>query len=130
MHYIKSLISLLAAVSIAGMLTVSCSVNSPKAITTEIPERPAGQEDVIGLQLDPIDTVRIGFVGLGGRGSYALYRYLSVPWTKIVALCDIEPDRVEKNVKFLKENGIEVSGTYTGDEGYKELCRRDDIDLV
>ena len=130
MHYIKSLISLFAAVSIAGMLTVSCSVNSPKAITTEIPDRPAGQEDVIGLQLDPIDTVRIGFVGLGGRGSYALYRYLSVPWTKIVALCDIEPDRVEKNVKFLKENGIEVSGTYTGDEGYKELCRRDDIDLV
>ena len=130
MHYIKSLISLLAAVSIAGMLTVSCCVNSPKAITTEIPDRPAGQEDVIGLQLDPIDTVRIGFVGLGGRGSYALYRYLSVPWTKIVALCDIEPDRVEKNVKFLKENGIEVSGTYTGDEGYKELCRRDDIDLV
>ena len=130
MHYIKSLISLFAAVSIAGMLTVSCCVNSPKAITTEIPDRPAGQEDVIGLQLDPIDTVRIGFVGLGGRGSYALYRYLSVPWTKIVALCDIEPDRVEKNVKFLKENGIEVSGTYTGDEGYKELCRRDDIDLV
>ena len=130
MHYIKSLISLFAAVSIAGLLTVSCCVNSPKAITTEIPDRPAGQEDVIGLQLDPIDTVRIGFVGLGGRGSYALYRYLSVPWTKIVALCDIEPDRVEKNVKFLKENGIEVSGTYTGDEGYKELCRRDDIDLV
>ena len=102
----------------------------PQAIKTEIPARPVGQEDVLGLRLDPIDTVKIGFVGLGGRGSYALYRYLSVPWTKIVALCDIEPDRVEKNVNFLKEHGIEVSGTYTGNEGYKELCKRDDIDLV
>lgn len=122
--------SALAVFAAAAMLAVSCNSGKPQAIKTEIPARPAGQEDVLGLRLDPIDTVKIGFVGLGGRGSYALYRYLSVPWTKIVALCDIEPDRVEKNVNFLKEHGIEVSATYTGDEGYKELCKRDDIDLV
>ena len=125
-HNCKNLLSLLCVIALLSM--TAC--NQDYIIRTEIPQRPAGQEDVIGLKLDPIDTVRIGFVGLGGRGSYALYRYLSVPWTKIVALCDIEPDRVEKNVKFLKDNGIEVSATYTGDEGYKELCRRDDIDLV
>lgn len=122
--------SAFAVLAAAAMLAVSCNSGKPQAIKTEIPARPAGQEDVLGLRLDPIDTVKIGFVGLGGRGSYALYRYLSVPWTKIVALCDIEPDRVEKNVNFLKEHGIEVSGTYTGNEGYKELCKRDDIDLV
>lgn len=121
----RTVTALLAAV----VVMTSCN-DGVKVIKTEVPARPAGQEDVIGLRLAPIDTVRIGFVGLGGRGSYALYRYLSVPWTKIVALCDIEPERVEKNVKFLRENNIEVEGTYTGDNGYKELCRRDDIDLV
>ena len=130
MRHFKSIMSALAVLAAAAMLAVSCNSGKPQAIKTEIPARPAGQEDVLGLRLDPIDTVKIGFVGLGGRGSYALYRYLSVPWTKIVALCDIEPDRVEKNVNFLKEHGIEVSGTYTGNEGYKELCKRDDIDLV
>lgn len=122
--------SLLTVVAAAAMLAVSCCNEQSKVIKTEVPARPEGQTDVLGLRLAPIDTVRIGFVGLGGRGSYALYRYLSVPWTKIVALCDIEPDRVQKNVDFLKEHGIEVRATYTGDEGYKELCRRDDIDLV
>ena len=130
MRHFKSIMSALAVLAAAAMLAVSCNSGKPQAIKTEIPARPAGQEDVLGLRLDPIDTVKIGFVGLGGRGSYALYRYLSVPWTKIVALCDIEPDRVEKNVNFLKEHGIEVSGTYTGNEGYKERCKRDDIDLV
>lgn len=130
MRHFKSIMSALAVLAAAAMLAVSCNSGKPQAIKTEIPARPVGQEDVLGLRLDPIDTVKIGFVGLGGRGSYALYRYLSVPWTKIVALCDIEPDRVEKNVNFLKEHGIEVSGTYTGNEGYKELCKRDDIDLV
>lgn len=130
MHYSKPFMSLLTVVAAAAMLAVSCCNEQSKVIKTEVPARPEGQTDVLGLRLAPIDTVRIGFVGLGGRGSYALYRYLSVPWTKIVALCDIEPDRVQKNVDFLKEHGIEVRGTYTGDEGYKELCRRDDIDLV
>ncbi len=126
---LKSFVMCTAALVLA-CASVSCTQEDSKIIKTEIPVRPAGQEDVLGLRLAPIDTVRIGFVGLGGRGSYALYRYLSVPWTKIVALCDIEPDRVEKNVKFLKEHNIEVAATYTGDNGFKELCRRNDIDLV
>lgn len=126
---LKSFVMCTAAIVLA-CASVSCTQEDSKIIKTEIPVRPAGQKDVLGLRLAPMDTVRIGFVGLGGRGSYALYRYLSVPWTKIVALCDIEPDRVEKNVKFLKEHNIEVAATYTGDNGFKELCRRNDIDLV
>lgn len=128
-NILKSFAICAAALVLAGA-SVSCTQENSKIIKTEIPSRPAGQQDVLGLRLEPIDTVRIGFVGLGGRGSYALYRYLSVPWTKIVALCDIEPDRVEKNVKFLGEHNIEVAATYTGDNGFKELCRRNDIDLV
>lgn len=128
-NILKSFAICAAALVLAGA-SVSCTQENSKIIKTEIPSRPAGQQDVLGLRLEPMDTVRIGFVGLGGRGSYALYRYLSVPWTKIVALCDIEPDRVEKNVKFLGEHNIEVAATYTGDNGFKELCRRNDIDLV
>lgn len=128
MRHLKTLAQILAAAAALAVSMMSCS-EQDKVIRTDIPPRPAGQEDVIGLRLPAIDTVRIGFVGLGGRGSFALYRYVSVPWTKIVAICDLEQDRIQKNVDFLKEKGISVD-TYTGEDGYKQLCNRDDIDLV
>ena len=127
----KSLIGRLACLLSAAAILAACSGNkASRVIKTEIPPRPAGQENVIGLRADPIDTVRIGIVGLGARGAFAVYRYTNVPWTKIVALCDVLPEKVEKSTQFLVENGFEAPAGYTGPEGYKELCERDDIDLV
>ena len=37
-------------------------------IVIDTPERPAGQEHVLGLTAAPIQTVRVAFVGLGMRG--------------------------------------------------------------
>ncbi len=99
-------------------------------IKTEAPQRLPGQSSMLSYASAPLDTVRVGFVGLGGRGSSAVRRYVSVPWTKIVALCDVEPDRVQKNVDMLASKDIVCEATYDGEEGYKQMCERDDIDLV
>ena len=45
-------------------------------IQTIIPQRPAGQEDLVGFRCDPIKTVRIGFIGLGMRGPGAVKRFI------------------------------------------------------
>ena len=37
-----------------------------------VPERPAGQQDVIELTTPKLDTVRVGFIGLGMRGPSAV----------------------------------------------------------
>lgn len=111
-------------------VTVSCSQNVSKVIKTEVPARPAGQEDVLGLRTEPLDTIRVGFVGLGRRGSFAVYRYTKVPWTKITALCDVEPENVQKNIGFLKEQGLPEPKGYTGEEGFKQLCESNDVDIV
>lgn len=104
---------------------------SSNVITTEIPQREEGQTDVIGLTAAPIDTVRIGFIGLGQRGPGAVERMSHVPGTKIVALCDIVPENVEKVQKYLKDNNLPAAAEYSGDsEIWKKLCERDDIDLV
>ena len=66
-------------------------------IKVETPARPAGQEDVIQLVAPKIDTVRVGFIGLGMRGPGAVSRWTHIPGTKIVALCDLSPERVEKS---------------------------------
>ncbi len=114
---------------LVSVLFTSCSQRGG-VIKTDVPSRAAGQEDVLELRTPAIDTVRIGIVGLGDRGTDAVRRYVYVPWTKIVALCDVEQERVHKSVEHLENKGIKVSDTYSGLEGYKDLCERDDIDLV
>ena len=100
-------------------------------IRTEVPARPAGQKDVLGLVTAPIDTVRVGFIGLGMRGPGAVKRFTFIPGTKIVALCDLHPDRVERTQKILDNANLPRAAAYSGsEEAWKELCERDDIDLV
>ncbi len=114
------------------LLAASCaSDKSAGPIKVKVPARPAGQENVIGLTVPAMDTVRIGFVGLGARGPYAVDRYTYIPGVKIVALCDVVPDNVEKVQKALENRGFPRAAGYSGDtEVYKQLCERDDIDLV
>lgn len=114
------------------VLAVSCStVNKSGVIKVETPARPAGQENVLGLTVPAMDIVRVGFVGIGMRGSGAVERYTYVPGVKITALCDVEADRVEKAQKTLEDRGFPKAAEYSGStEAYKELCDRDDIDLV
>lgn len=99
-------------------------------IKVETPTRPAGQEDVIQLTAPKIDTVRVGFIGLGMRGPGAVERWTHIPGTKIVALCDLLPERVESSQKILKNAGLPEAAAYSGEEGWKQLCERKDLDLV
>ena len=109
----------------------SCMPEKSGIIQVEVPERPAGQEHVLGLVTEPLDTVRVGFVGLGMRGPGAVYRFTHIPGVKIVALCDVEADRVASAQNILKEAGLPEAASYSGStEAYKEMCERDDIDLV
>jgi predicted dehydrogenase len=108
---------------------VGCS-QSGSLIEIETPKRPAGQEDVIGLTADPIDTVRIGIVGIGMRGRGAVYRLSRVPGTKIVALCDLHQENLSAGQERLAKAGRPAAVEYCGQDSWKALCERDDIDLV
>ena len=71
----------IALIAVAAM---SCSTNKTAApIKVKVPARPAGQENVIGLTVPAMDTVRVGFVGLGMRGSGAVPRFTYIPGVKI-----------------------------------------------
>ena len=47
--------------------------------------------------------VKVGFVGLGQRGSLMLHTFLGVESVDVVALCDVYQDRVEEAAKVIKE---------------------------
>lgn len=114
-----------------------CSTGSNKQagayepIETDVPVRPTGQNHVLQLTTAPMDTVRVGFIGLGMRGPGAVQRFTHIPGAKIVALCDIHPERVEKAQGILDNAGLPRAAEYSGSEdAWKELVERDDIDLV
>ena len=99
-------------------------------IVVQTPERPAGQQSVIGMALPKMEVVRVGFCGLGMRGPGAVERFTHIPGTQIVALCDYEQERAERCQKFLERASLPKAAVYSGATGYEELCKRDDIDLV
>ncbi len=115
-----------------------CDCDKPyKIVDNQIvfaePARAEGQQSMLGFAAEPIPVVRVGFVGLGMRGPGAIKRFVNIEGAEISALCDLLPENVEKTQKLLESLGharVAEDATYTGEEGWKELCQREDIDLV
>ena len=99
-------------------------------ITTQVPERKNGQQSALNLQTAKLPVVRVGFVGLGMRGSDAVARWTHIPGIQVVALCDYEQQRAEACEKSLEKASMPRADIYHGEFGYEELCKRKDIDLV
>jgi len=99
-------------------------------IVLETPDREPGQESALQLVCEPIDTVHIGFVGMGGRGNSAIRRYFHMDNIVIAAICDLEQDRVEKTNAMIQEAGFPAAREYVGQDAYKAICADPDLDLI
>ena len=125
------------AVALLTITAVGCSSNDcdykmvDGTIIYNTPERPAGQQDMLGFAAEPIECVRVGFIGLGMRGPGAVRRWCQIEGTEIVALCDLNPEGIAKSQKHIADAGRKPAAEYCGDEeAWRQLCERDDIDLV
>ena len=90
---------------------------------------PAG-ESVAQLCCAPIECVRIGFVGLGVRAKRAVHRMMHIEGCTITALCDLVEENIEEAKEIIEKAGGNKPVLFSGDEGWKELCRMEEIDLV
>lgn len=85
---------------------------------------------VAQLQCEPLDTVRVGFVGLGVRAKRAVMRMMHIDGCYISAICDLVPENIEETMNIIaRHNGSEPTCYYNTD-GWKKLCDSPDIDLV
>jgi predicted dehydrogenase len=76
----------------------------------------------------PNDTVRVAVIGVGNRGSYDLKNMLKVAGVKIVALCDLDTERLDKAKSAVRDTTGEEPATYT--DFRKMLDERKDIDVT
>ena len=86
--------NLILRIIITGALLLLFACKSVyKADPFPEPERESGQTDVLALRAEPLDTVRVAFIGVGARGMAAVKRFMNIEGVRVVALCDVESKR-------------------------------------
>ncbi|HEX3007844.1 MAG TPA: Gfo/Idh/MocA family oxidoreductase [Bacteroidales bacterium] len=113
---------------ISGFASIKGSAPEDKSPSFDNPKQ---KFNMSGYKAPKLDTVRIGFIGLGMRGSGAPERISHIEGIEIKAICDIREELVKKMQQNLKEWGLPAAQEYYGKEdSWKQLCERPDIDLV
>lgn len=82
---------------------------------------------MVGLAAQPMERVRVGFVGLGQRGREAVMRWCHLERTDIVAVCDLSADSVADVQQLLRDNGRPEAHAFSSAE---QLCDMPNLDLV
>ena len=123
-----------AALGLTSIPGVAAAKAFATGTTTDIKKtgilHPSKGKSVMGLACAPLKTVRIGLIGLGMRGSGAVDRLMQIEGVQLKAFCDVVPENVKSGNKQLAKAGITEALEFTGEDDWKRLCERDDIDLI
>jgi Oxidoreductase family, NAD-binding Rossmann fold len=123
-------IGLIGSSIIPGYSSAKDNQNNESGTNRIISTAHAQKFNMSGYSAPKIDTVRIGFIGLGNRGPGHLMNMSLLEGVDIKALCDLVPEQVAKAKKSIEFAGFNPA-LYSGDaDAWKKLCDRDDIDLV
>ncbi|WP_055694911.1 Gfo/Idh/MocA family protein [Streptomyces prasinopilosus] len=101
------------------------------ALPVASPRRARGQKTMTGVPFAVHETVRVGLIGLGNRGSGMGEGWAAVPGCRVTAVCDTRANRAKNLADRLAARGEPRPAEYGGsDDAYAQMLRRDDIDLV
>ena len=75
----------------------------------------------------PSDIVRIGMIGIGGKGSSEVSEVLKQKNARITALCDVDSTHVQSNKATLEKHGVKDVATFTD---ARKVLERDDVDAI
>ncbi|MBR9997557.1 MAG: Gfo/Idh/MocA family oxidoreductase [Cyclobacteriaceae bacterium] len=115
----------------AGFVGVSLAAcNSQPESSDPFPQTYRQKFNMSGYAAPKLDVVRIGIVGLGNRGTGTVRRLAGIEGVEIRALCDLEPDRVQRSADNIKHLGHKPD-FYSGHEDeWKKMVERNDLDLI
>jgi len=90
----------------------------------------SGNATMIGVPFEPRERVRMGIIGVGGRGTSLLRDLLAVEGVEVKAICDVVPEKVEAAQKSATDAGQpKPAGFSKGDWDFKNLNQLD-LDIV
>ena len=81
---------------------------------------------MVGVPFEAHERVRLGIIGVGGRGTSLLRDLLAVDGVDVKAICDIVPEKVEHAQKMVTDAGQpKPTGFTKGDWDFKNLNQLD-----
>ena len=89
-----------------------------------------GGAPMAGYAAPKLARIRVGVVGVGSRGTYALKRLAFMPGVEIAAFCDIREEAMKGCRAYLKEKGLRPAREFLGAVAYRDLCQWDGVDVV
>ena len=93
-----------------------------------------GEDSLILPSFRPQDgkkSLRLGFIGIGGRGSYHLNCALGIEGVEVPAICELKPVRLHQAKRWVEEAGLPAPRMYDrGPDDYKRLCEQEDLDAI
>jgi Oxidoreductase family, NAD-binding Rossmann fold len=120
-NFVKS-----TAVGGAGLLIASDMLG--RDITINAPK--SDNATMIGVPFEAHERVRLGIIGVGGRGSSLLEDLLAVEKVEVKAICDLVPEKVAKAQKAVTAAGQpEPTGFSKGERDFENLTKLD-LDIV
>ena len=84
-----------------------------------------------GAEEPPGKTLRVGQIGVGGRGSSLLGEVLAIPGVEVAAICDLNPRNRENALNRVERaSGKRPEGSGDSPYEYRKLLARKDLDCV
>lgn len=83
-------------------------------------------QSVIGRVRGANEDIRVAVVGFNGRGKSHISGFRELKGVRVVALCDVDQNVLDKGVKEFKDRGESV----TGYQDIRKLLENSDIDVV
>ncbi len=111
-----------------GAMLTAASQLSNSALADDV--HPSPSRSMINTPFAATKDPRIGFIGVGGRGT-ALLGWFLAQNAQVVAICDIAPEKAEHASQLIVKAGQKAPQLYTkGPHDYESLASRNDLDLV
>ncbi|ACU03502.1 Gfo/Idh/MocA family oxidoreductase [Pedobacter heparinus] len=121
----------LTSIAGAGLLAGCATRNASAGTGIKMHNRNYTQKfNMSGYAAPKLQTVRVGFIGVGNRGTSAVTRMSKIEGVEIKAICDLRPEKAQAAKRNIA-NTPHRPDLYTGGENeWKKMCERNDIDLV
>ena len=102
--------------------------NSAAEALAYVQSTPKAQgETMLGVPFEPLDVVRVGMIGLGGRGYGLLNEVLAVEGVQVTALSDPVEAHAARGRERVEKAGQRAPAV---EADWQKLCERKDVDLI
>ncbi len=120
-----------AAGAVSGCTGGSSDLSNLPEIKAAASKSYSQRFNMSGYAAAPMSKVRVGFIGLGDRGSGAVTRMIRIEGVEVTALSDLRQAAVDFSQRDLSRFGLPAAKEYAGDaNSWRALCEQEDVDLI